>query len=260
MSQETLQSHTRFKDAPFFKKINTTKILIAGAGGVGSWLALFLTRCGYTIDIADSDTVSIENFAGQFFIKDNIGMYKTDAVKNLISLFVEYGNVSTRTTNINKNSNQLEGVHVYVSAADTVDARQIMASKWLEDPHPNKLFIDARLGAEYFSLKVMHSIGLYPYVQNDIYYNYMKELHTLESLEDDVCTYRQTTHIAAMSASYITSIINNFTSILSVIESDDANQQVIDAFLEIFKLESVYYDAKMLKLETHAANTFTTTE
>ncbi len=38
--------HNRFKDAPWYAK-EDVNVLIGGAGGIGSWLTLFLSRANF---------------------------------------------------------------------------------------------------------------------------------------------------------------------------------------------------------------------
>jgi tRNA A37 threonylcarbamoyladenosine dehydratase len=70
---------TRFKDAPWFltetEKLSTPSILIGGAGGIGSWTTLFLTRAGYPVCVVDFDTLEDVNLGGQFFLKEDIGLF-----------------------------------------------------------------------------------------------------------------------------------------------------------------------------------------
>ena len=59
---------------------------IAGAGGLGSNCAIALARSGVgTLIICDFDKVEIGNLSRQYYFSDQIGMYKTAALKDNIA-------------------------------------------------------------------------------------------------------------------------------------------------------------------------------
>lgn len=64
------------------KKVESARIGIAGAGGLGSNCALFLVRSGFRkLTIVDFDTVDPSNLDRQFYFQDQVGMRKVDALK-----------------------------------------------------------------------------------------------------------------------------------------------------------------------------------
>lgn len=64
------------------EKIETAKIGIAGAGGLGSNCALNLVRVGFkNLTIADFDKVEPANLDRQFYFSDQLGMNKVEALK-----------------------------------------------------------------------------------------------------------------------------------------------------------------------------------
>lgn len=69
-------------------KIKSTKIGIAGAGGLGSNCAVNLVRSGFSkLKIVDFDKVSVSNLNRQFYFYNQIGMFKVDALKdNLLKI------------------------------------------------------------------------------------------------------------------------------------------------------------------------------
>lgn len=70
------------------EKIQNTKILIIGCGGLGSNLSHSLVRCGFIdITLIDYDKVEISNLNRQFYFLNQLGIYKTQALKeNLMSI------------------------------------------------------------------------------------------------------------------------------------------------------------------------------
>ena len=64
------------------KKIRSVKIGIAGAGGLGSNCAMNLVRCGFNdFIIIDFDKIDESNLNRQFYFVEQIGMFKTEALK-----------------------------------------------------------------------------------------------------------------------------------------------------------------------------------
>ena len=62
--------------------IRATRVGIAGAGGLGSNVAMMLTRCGFAgFVVADFDAVVTSNLNRQFFFGDQIGRPKVEALR-----------------------------------------------------------------------------------------------------------------------------------------------------------------------------------
>jgi tRNA A37 threonylcarbamoyladenosine dehydratase len=64
------------------EKLNKARVCLFGVGGVGSYAAEALARCGVgTIDIVDNDTVSVSNINRQLCaLESTVGKYKIDVV------------------------------------------------------------------------------------------------------------------------------------------------------------------------------------
>lgn len=202
--------NTRFSTAPFFQDIEKRKILIIGSGGAGSWLALFLSRLNTNITIVDADTFELENMAGQFVDVNSIKRFKVRAVKDNCKAFSNV-NINALETyldadNIN-GTLSLENFDVVVSCVDKVDVRKLLLNA-LHELNQDTFFIDLRLSADFFQTYAFMAHD------SDKYVNYLASLEILETLDEDVCSYKQTTHIAAMSVAVATGIlVNHFTNL-----------------------------------------------
>lgn len=66
------------------EKLNNSKVLLFGIGGVGGYVAEALVRCGIgAISIVDNDTISLSNINRQIIaLHSTVGMKKTDVMKN----------------------------------------------------------------------------------------------------------------------------------------------------------------------------------
>jgi sulfur carrier protein ThiS adenylyltransferase len=71
--------------------LQSVKIGIAGAGGLGSNLAAHLVRCGFRhLKLVDYDRVEPSNLDRQFYFADQVGMLKVDALKqNLLRIHLQ---------------------------------------------------------------------------------------------------------------------------------------------------------------------------
>jgi sulfur carrier protein ThiS adenylyltransferase len=81
------------------------KVFIAGAGGLGSNVAIFLARAGMAdLTIADFDRVEPSNLNRQQYFRDQVGMLKVDALKeNLLRINpdLKIKTISEKITSLN---------------------------------------------------------------------------------------------------------------------------------------------------------------
>tara|TARA_R110001592_G_scaffold200056_4_gene448828 strand:+ start:3004 stop:3567 length:564 start_codon:yes stop_codon:yes gene_type:complete len=99
------------------------KIMIIGAGGIGSYLASFLDRIGiYDVTIFDDDKVEEKNLTYQNFTAGHLGMHKVDvfvnAKSNPYQVLVE---------------KQLQGYDLVICCADNLTARRLVYSQGFGD-------------------------------------------------------------------------------------------------------------------------------
>jgi sulfur carrier protein ThiS adenylyltransferase len=101
---------------------------ISGAGGLGSNCAALLARCGIgTLVIADYDRVEGSNLSRQFYFEGQVGMLKTEALKeNLLRIRPEttivIHNAILDRTNIPR---FFSGCHVIVEALDSSEMKEM---------------------------------------------------------------------------------------------------------------------------------------
>jgi molybdopterin/thiamine biosynthesis adenylyltransferase len=122
-------------------------IVLIGAGTIGSWTALFLTKLGLNdITVFDPDRVENQNRANQLYGESSITRLKVDALDitiNDLSSVVLDVHSSNFPVDINL-------VHSYIVLV-TVDSMKsrLAIFEWLQKNQMSvKLFIDARTGGE----------------------------------------------------------------------------------------------------------------
>lgn len=200
----------RFKDAPWLvDSEQNIEFIVGGAGGIGSWLVPLLVRAGFTGLVYDFDRIEELNLAGQLFFTDNIGQYKVSAVEKITHLLT--GDlIMVENTPYTREST----ISPYMfSAFDNMKARQDMFAAWRVQNEG--IFIDGRLTAEQMQIFCVtpETADKYEkeYLPNDV------------DVPDAPCTFKQTSHAAAMIASHM---VGFFTNYISNLKSEEKNRTV----------------------------------
>ena len=223
----TEEHSSRFKDAPWFPK-EETNVIVGGAGGIGSWLTLLLSRAGFYPVVYDFDVLEGHNLAGQLYTQKDaeIGALKVDALKGLCKHFADT-DITVMAEKYTKDSM----THNYVfSAFDNMQARKDMFAAWKEYvkewedfkgiadaahipniPLSEPIFIDGRLTAEQMQIFC---------VTPDKIEEYEKHLFDDTEVQDAPCTMKQTSHSAAMIASHMVGFFTNHMTNNAVKDKD----------------------------------------
>jgi len=111
--------------------LESVRVGIAGAGGLGSNCAMHLVRAGVThLTVVDFDVVNGSNLNRQFFFRDQIGMKKVEALKeNLLRIDPD---ADIRALDMRLDAASVREVFadcdVVVEAFDVVDAKVMLVS------------------------------------------------------------------------------------------------------------------------------------
>lgn len=201
-----IQTHGRFKGLPWYENLQSVSIL--GAGGIGSWLALSLSRQGHQILIQDFDTVELHNLGGQLLAVSEIGKFKVSSVKKLISILSPENANKFFTSNTRISETNGSILPITFSCFDNMAARKIAFERWVNvtkmignDKKPC-VFIDGRLLAEEFQVLVVKP------TEEDIE-KYRDTIFEDNSIPDEDCTAKSTTHCSMMIAGTMTALFNN---------------------------------------------------
>jgi len=118
---------------------------IAGVGGLGSNIAISLTRAGIgKLILADPDTVSNSNLSRQQYFLNQVGLPKVAALKdNLmnISPFTLVNPYPLKITSVNL-SMIFGKVDILIEALDDADQKQMLIENW-QELYPEKYLIGA---------------------------------------------------------------------------------------------------------------------
>lgn len=193
------QQFDRFKDAPWVPK-SSEPVVIGGAGGIGSWLAFFLTRIGFTCYVYDDDKIEEHNLGGQLFRASDIGKYKVEALQNIVNTFCN-DDLNALTQRVTENTSSH---HFMFSAFDNMKARRDMFNVWKKSlPGTDKkpIFIDGRLELEQLQIFAITEENMDEY----------EKVHLFDDsrVEEAACTMKQSSHTAALIASTMSVIFTN---------------------------------------------------
>lgn len=203
----------RVKGASWFPLLHKKDILVLGQGGIGSWTSLLLSRIGSNLHLYDMDRYEEHNMTGQVVGKEGLGKLKTEAMKAVIAdmspdceveIYGKYDETSPTSD-------------IVICGFDNMIARKIAFQNWkknqvaFSDDHSTCFFQDGRLLAE--QLQIFNIPGNRP----DLIERYEKEfLFDDSDVPDAACTFKQTSHCAAMIASHMVGFLTNWISNIGV--------------------------------------------
>lgn len=201
---------SRFSSATWFNKICYTEVLLAGLGGIGSYVAFLLSRLNIKeLDLYDPDTVEGVNLSGQLYGVSDIGSTKASAMAKFI---INYSNFYRCNAYPSKYTEQSPAKDIMICGFDNMSARRIFFNNWKThvlnkspEEQENCLLIDGRLAAEEFQVFAIQGND------TEAMDKYNEEwLFTSNKAEQTQCSYKQTSYMANMIASIMVNILINF--------------------------------------------------
>lgn len=206
------ETTTRFSGAIWYEQLQTKNIILAGVGGIGSYIGFLLARMKPArLVIFDNDIVEAVNMSGQLYGRSDIGHPKVDALADMVANYADYHSTVAMNGLYNENSAVED---IMICGFDNMAARKLVFKKWYahvmskpEEERGKCLLIDGRLAAE--ELQVLAVQG------NDTraIEQYQRDwLFNDETADATVCSYKQTTFMANMIASLMVNIFVNFVA------------------------------------------------
>ena len=206
--KEVKAQYGRVKGASWFPLLHKKDIMVLGQGGIGSWTSLLLSRIGCNLHIWDMDRYEEHNMTGQIVTADSIGDLKTEAMKKVINMMSPDCEV---TTYGRYEVDSMTG-DIVICGFDNMAARKTAFKNWKEGVGPSDLdngnscfFQDGRLLAE--QLQIFNIPGN----RKDLMEKYEKEwLFDDSEVQEAECTFKQTSHCAAMIASKMVGFLTSW--------------------------------------------------
>lgn len=201
------ESTSRFSSAIWYDAVKQSHVLIAGVGGIGSYVSLLIARMHpESLILYDPDKVEMANMSGQLHPQDMCGEYKTTSCVTLNRNIGCY----YRTTAFNRPYDALGRTEdIMICGFDNMTARRIFFDKWLQrvqwSDYPERcLYIDGRLSAESYQIFAIQGTD-----ERAIKEYKDKWLFDDSEADETICSYKQTSYMAAMIASNMVNIYVN---------------------------------------------------
>lgn len=204
------EATSRFSSAIWYENIQKKTVILAGVGGIGSYVGFLLARMKpASMFIYDNDIVEAVNMSGQLYGQSDLGRPKVSALAEMIRNYAGYSSIFAISERFTDES---EASDIMICGFDNMAARKLFFNKWLshvqskpKEERKNCLFIDGRLAAEEFQVLC---------IKGDDEYNinrYNNEfLFSDAEADETICSYKQTTFCANMIASYMVNLFVNF--------------------------------------------------
>ena len=206
------ESTSRFSSAIWYEAIQKKTIILAGVGGIGSYVGFLLARMKPTaLFIYDPDIVETVNMSGQLYSREDVGNPKVNALSDMISKYCDYNRVFAVSERFDESNDASD---IMICGFDNMAARKLFFEKWLnyvksksEEERANCLYIDGRLAAEEFQILCIKG-------DDEFNINRYKNEFLFSDAEADatVCSYKQTTFMANMIASVMVNLFVNFVA------------------------------------------------
>ena len=127
------------------KKFSAATIALCGLGGLGSNIAISLTRAGIgKLILIDFDKVDITNLHRQQYKANQIGMDKTDALSENLKEIAPYIGIESHTVRITEDNavELLKDADIICEAFDNAECKAMLTNLILETM-PNKFLVAA---------------------------------------------------------------------------------------------------------------------
>lgn len=230
------ESTSRFSGAAWYKAVQESTVLLAGLGGIGSWVFMMLSRMKPNkVLLYDDDYVELANLSGQLYSTSLVGRTKVDAMASIAKDFSDYGSILAIPQKFTENTPAND---IMICGFDNMEARKTFFNSWLnhvyKHPHPEKcLYIDGRLDLEEF--QVFCIMGTDTYNMNKYSSEYLFDDRKAEGTQ---CSMKQTTYCSNMIGSIIVNLFTNFIA------------NTLNPIIERDLPFKTYYNASMMYLKT----------
>lgn len=101
------------------------RVMIIGAGGIGSFLTQFLQRLGYRITVFDEDSVERKNLTYQNFFESDVGEKKVECLADRNYNTVANGSIADEPYHV-LTEKQLLGFDLVICCADNLAVRRLL--------------------------------------------------------------------------------------------------------------------------------------
>ncbi|MDD6035148.1 MAG: thiamine biosynthesis protein ThiF [Lachnospiraceae bacterium] len=112
-----------------WEKVSSACVAVCGLGGLGSNIAVMLARAGVgKLCLIDFDKVDISNLNRQQYKAGQLGMYKTEALSEVLLEIAPYIEIETHTVRMDERNTQelLRDADIICEAFDVAEAKAML--------------------------------------------------------------------------------------------------------------------------------------
>ena len=126
------------------RKFSSACVAVCGLGGLGSNVAISLARAGLgTLRLIDFDKVDISNLHRQQYSVSQLGMYKTEAMKQTVAEIAPYCNVLTDTVKFTEEKMSLiADCEIVCDCFDNAECKAMLVNG-IAERYPEKYIVAA---------------------------------------------------------------------------------------------------------------------
>lgn len=142
--EEWLTALEERQGAELVRRLSESCVAVCGLGGLGSNVAITLARAGIgTLRIFDFDRVDISNLHRQQYKISQLGKYKTDAMKEIVSEINPYCNVITHTVRLTEENLPLvSDCDIVCECFDNAECKAMLINT-VSERYPDKYIVSA---------------------------------------------------------------------------------------------------------------------
>ena len=123
------ESTSRFSSAIWYEAIQRKTIILAGVGGIGSYVGFLLARMKpAALFIYDPDIVETVNMSGQLYSREDVGNSKVNALSDMINKYCDYNSVFAVSERFDESNDASD---IMICGFDNMAARKLFFEKWL---------------------------------------------------------------------------------------------------------------------------------
>ena len=123
------ESTSRFSSAIWYEAIQKKVVILAGVGGIGSYVGFLLARIKpAALFIYDPDIVETVNMSGQLYSREDVGNPKVSALSMMISKYCDYNSVFAIPERFDESNDASD---IMICGFDNMAARKLFFEKWL---------------------------------------------------------------------------------------------------------------------------------
>jgi len=179
-------------------------IWVIGAGGIGSWTTLALTKMGcQDITVFDFDTVEEKNTPAQYYSPEDMGKFKVDALKDKI---LKETGFSIKTIK-NKFYDEIpeEYAKIIICGVDSIEERRKVWETFMKDiPFKFDLYIDVRMAGDLIRILLASPLSSHSI------HNYIKTLDPNKKPYQAPCTERSVVYNVFMCGGLVANLVKKY--------------------------------------------------